>query len=431
VDRSESIAVIGAGYVGAVTAAVLAHFGHNVVLAESDPTRFQLLAGGRAPIVESDLEDLLQAGLASGKLRVVNAALSAIPGAEFVFLCVPTPQGGDGSADLSAVRAVIGEIQSDLAANCILVIKSTVPAGTAALVTEMLSRADVSVVSNPEFLREGSAVADSLRPDRIVVGVEDQSVARRVAGLFGATNAPLIVTSAATSEMIKYAANAFLATKLSFINSIATLCDAAGADVRDLIVALGYDKRIGFDFLSPGPGWGGSCLPKDTAALVQIAESYGYDFEMLRSVIAQNDDHANRIIEKIRVGAGGSLNGAVVALWGLTFKANTDDRRDSPSVKIAQRLLGEGAILRAYDQTVSPGANETDLAGMQLFASPYDACSGAHVVAILTEWDEFRSLDFHKVGEVMITPAIVDARNLLDPVALRAAGFVYSGIGRP
>jgi UDPglucose 6-dehydrogenase len=431
VDRYENIAVVGAGYVGAVTAAVLAHFGHSVVLAESDPTRYQLLASGKAPIVEAGLEDLLQAGLASGKLRVVASAAASIPDADFVFLCVPTPQGGDGSADLTAVRAVIDEIQSGLAPNCILVIKSTVPAGTAALVTAMLARSDVSVVSNPEFLREGSAVADSLHPDRIVVGVDDQSVARRVAGLFGATNAPLIVTSATTSEMIKYAANAFLATKLSFINSIATLCDAAGADVRDLIVALGYDKRIGFDFLSPGPGWGGSFLPKDTAALVQIAESYGYDFEMLRSVIAQNDDHADRVTEKIRVGAGGTLNGAVVALWGLTFKANTDDRRDSPSVKIAHRLLQEGATLRAYDPTVAPGAGTADLAGIELFSSSYDACSGAQVIAILTEWDEFRSTDFHKVSELMTAPAIVDARNLLDPIALRAAGFAYSGIGRP
>jgi UDPglucose 6-dehydrogenase len=429
--RSERIAVIGAGYVGAVTAAVLAHFDHRVVLAESDVNRYQLLADGKSPIVERDLEELLQAGLASGKLRVVNSAVAAAAGAEFVFLCVPTPQGDDGSADLTAVRAVIDEIRPVLGSQAVLVIKSTVPAGTAALVTKMIDRADVSVVSNPEFLREGSAVADSLRPDRIVVGVDDQSVARRVAGLFDATNAPLIVTSAVTSETIKYAANAFLATKLSYINSIATLCEAAGADVRDLIVALGYDKRIGFDFLSPGPGWGGSCLPKDTAALVSIAESFGYDFAMLRAVIAQNEDHADRVVEKIRRAAGGTLDGVAVALWGLTFKANTDDRRDSPAVGIAHRLLSEGAKLRAYDPTVPPGAGELDLDGVALFASPYDACSGAHVVAILTEWEEFRYVDFLKVGELMAAPALVDARNLLDPSALRAAGFTYIGVGRP
>jgi UDPglucose 6-dehydrogenase len=430
-SRSERIAVIGAGYVGAVTAAVLAHFDHRVVLAESDSARYQLLADGKSPIVERDLEELLQAGLASGKLRVVNSAAAATAEAEFVFLCVPTPQSNDGSADLAAVRTVIDEIRPVLGRQAIVVMKSTVPAGTSKLVAELLDRSDVRVVSNPEFLREGSAVADSLHPDRIVVGVDDESVARRVAGLFEATNAPLIVTSATTAETIKYAANAFLATKLSFINSIATLCDAAGADVRDLIVALGYDKRIGFDFLSPGPGWGGSCLPKDTAALVQIAESFGFDFAMLRAVIAQNEDHADRVVEKIRAAVGGMLEGAEVAIWGLSFKANTDDRRDSPAVGIARRLLGEGATIRAYDPTVAPGATEPDLEGFEIFSSPYDACLGAQVVAILTEWDEFRNLDFYKVAELMTAPAIVDARNLLDPIALRSLGFEYSGIGRP
>jgi UDPglucose 6-dehydrogenase len=429
--RSERIAVIGAGYVGAVTAAVLAHFGHTVVLAESDPGRYAQLASGKSPIIERDLEELLQAGLGSGKLRVVNSAAAATPEAEFVFLCVPTPQSDDGSADLSAVRVVVEEIRSLLVSHAVVVIKSTVPAGTSVVVAKILDRSDVTVVSNPEFLREGSAVADSLHPDRIVVGVDDQSVARRVAELFDATNAPLIVTSPMTAETIKYAANAFLATKLSFINSIATLCDAAGADVRDLIVALGYDKRIGFDFLSPGPGWGGSCLPKDTAALVQIADSFGFDFAMLRAVISQNDDHADRVVQKIRIAAGGSLEKVAVALWGLTFKANTDDRRDSPAVNIARRLAAEGVILRAYDPTVPPGTSASDLDGVELFSSPYDACSGARVVAILTEWDEFRNIDFYKVGELMTTPAIVDARNLLDPMALRAAGFAYSGIGRP
>jgi UDPglucose 6-dehydrogenase len=431
VGRSEQVAVIGAGYVGAVTAAVLAHLGHTVVLAESDLDRYALLVSGKSPIVERDLEELLRAGLASGKLRVVNSAAAAIPEADFVFLCVPTPQGGDGSADLSAVKVVVDEIRSLLVSHAVVVIKSTVPAGTSVLVTKMLDRPDVTVVSNPEFLREGSAVADSLHPDRIVVGVDDPAVARRVGELFDSTSAPLIVTSPVTSEIIKYAANAFLATKLSFINSIATLCDAAGADVRDLIVALGYDKRIGFDFLSPGPGWGGSCLPKDTAALVKIAESFDFDFELLRAAVSQNEHHAERVVEKVRIAAGGTLEGADVALWGLTFKANTDDRRDSPAVNIARRLATAGAALRAYDPTVTPGSTALDLEGVELFSNPYDACAGAQVVVILTEWDAFRSIDFDKVGELMTTPSIVDARNLLDPVALRAAGFAYSSIGRP
>jgi UDPglucose 6-dehydrogenase len=431
VDRAERIAVVGAGYVGAVTASVLAYFGHSVTLAESDPGRYELLASGKSPIVERDLEGLLTSGLASGKLRITNSAGPAVAGAGFVFLCVSTPQGEDGSADLSAVRSVLDEIRLLLEPKAVVVIKSTVPTGTAAVVTEMLERPDVSVVSNPEFLREGSAVADSLRPDRIVVGADDQSVARRVAELFDTSNTPVIVTSATTSETIKYAANAFLATKLSFINSIASLCELSGADVRDLIVALGYDKRIGFDFLSPGPGWGGSCLPKDTSALVRIAESFGCDLAILRAVIAQNEAHAARVVDKIRLAAGGDLRGVTVALWGLTFKANTDDRRDSPAVEIARRLQAAGSILRAYDPTVSPGTVAPDIEGIAISTSAYDACFGASVVAILTEWDEFRFADFDKVAELMATPAIVDARNLLDPVALRATGFTYSGIGRP
>ena len=294
----------------------------------------------------------------------------------------------------------------------------------------MIDRPDVTVVSNPEFLREGSAVADTLNPERIVVGSDDQSVARRVAELFAATNAPLIVTSTITAETIKYAANAFLATKLSFVNAIATLCEAVGADVRDLLVALGYDKRIGFDFLSPGPGWGGSCLPKDTAALISTADAFGYDFSMLRAVVAQNAEHMERVVEKVRRVLGGELDGAEVAVWGLTFKSNTDDRRASPAVAIARGLMAEGATLRAYDPTVGAGQQSEDLQGITICASPYDACVGANAVVILTEWDEFRGLDFSKVAEVMAEPAIVDARNLLDPTALRAVGFAYEGIGR-
>jgi UDPglucose 6-dehydrogenase len=430
VRQSERIAVIGGGYVGAVTAAVLAHFSHHVALAESDPTRRDLLASGRSPVVEKGLEELLQAGLASGRLRVFDSAIAAVADADYVFLCVPTPQHDDGSADLSAVRHVADEIRGSLREGAVVINKSTVPAGSARLVTELIDRPDVTVVSNPEFLREGSAVADSLNPERIVVGSDDQSVARRVAELFGATNAPLIVTSTITAETIKYAANAFLATKLSFVNAIATLCEAVGADVRDLLVALGYDKRIGFDFLSPGPGWGGSCLPKDTAALISTADASGYDFSMLRAVVAQNAEHLERIVEKVRRVLGGELDGAEVALWGLTFKSNTDDRRASPAVAIARGLIAGGARLTAYDPTVGVGQQHEDLQGITICASPYDACVGARAVVILTEWDEFRGLDFSKVAEVMAEPAIVDARNLLDPTALRAVGFAYEGIGR-
>ena len=429
-SKSAKVTVIGAGYVGVPTAAVLAHFGHEVVLAESNPARYDLLVRGESPIVEKGLEELLGEGLSSGKLRIARSAAEAVEGAEFVFLCVPTPQGSDGSADLSFVEAVSEEIKTSLRTGAIVVNKSTVPVGTAGLVERVTDRDDIKVVSNPEFLREGTAVADSLHPDRIVVGADDPAAAQRVGELFSATGAPLIVTTT-TAETIKYASNAFLATKLSFVNAIAALCEAVGADVRDLVLGLGYDKRIGFEFLRPGPGWGGSCLPKDTAALVHIAESAGYDFALLRGAMAQNDEQLDRVVKKITEAAGGSLESVAVAVWGLTFKADTDDRRCSPAAEITGRLVRAGAKVTAYDPTVATNEEGHDLIGVTLSADPYEACRGAAVVALLTEWDEFRWLDFEKVADLMDHASIVDARNLLDPRALRNKGFGYTGIGRP
>ena len=430
-SKSAKVTVIGAGYVGVPTAAVLAHFGHEVVLAESNPARYDLLVRGESPIVEKGLEELLGEGLSSGKLRIARSAAEAVEGAEFVFLCVPTPQGSDGSADLSFVEAVSEEIKTSLRTGAIVVNKSTVPVGTAGLVERVTDRDDIKVVSNPEFLREGTAVADSLHPDRIVVGADDPAAAQRVGELFSATGAPLIVTTTTTAETIKYASNAFLATKLSFVNAIAALCEAVGADVRDLVLGLGYDKRIGFEFLRPGPGWGGSCLPKDTAALVHIAESAGYDFALLRGAMAQNDEQLDRVVKKITEAAGGSLESVAVAVWGLTFKADTDDRRCSPAAEITGRLVRAGAKVTAYDPTVATNEEGHDLIGVTRSADPYEACRGAAVVALLTEWDEFRWLDFEKVADLMDHASIVDARNLLDPRALRNKGFGYTGIGRP
>jgi len=428
---AKRVAVIGGGYVGLPTAAVLAHFGHRVVLAESEPNRYERLAAGDSPIVEHGLEELLREGLASGALRVTSSAVDAVADAQFVFLCVPTPQDDDGSADLSHVRAVAREIRTALCRGAIVVNKSTVPVGTSSLVEGITGRPDITVVSNPEFLREGSAVSDSLNPERIVVGADDPAAAQRVGELFARTGAPLIVTDTTTAETIKYASNAFLATKLSFINAIAALCEAVGADVRDLVLGLGYDKSIGFEYLRPGPGWGGSCLPKDTSALVHIAETAGYDFSLLRGAIAQNDEQLERVVAKITEAAGGSLDGVPVGVWGLTFKANTDDRRSSPAADIARRLVGAGAEVRAYDPTVEAGESTPDLKGVTTVADPYEAARGVRVVALLTEWDEFRWLEFAKVASLMDAPAVVDARNLLDPAALRRLGFAYSGIGRP
>jgi len=427
------VAVVGAGYVGLPTAATLAHFGHQVVCAERDQGRLAMLRRGEAPIVEEGLAELIAEGVDRGRLRFVAAAAEAAAGAEFVFLCVPTPSAPDGAADLSFVKAAAEEISEHLERGAIVVNKSTVPVGTVELVGRVTGRDDVTVVSNPEFLREGTAVSDSLHPDRVVVGADDPKAATRVAELFSPTGAPLIVTDTVTAETIKYASNAFLATKLSFVNALACLCESVGADVRDLVLGLGYDKRIGFEFLRPGPGWGGSCLPKDTAAMVSIAAGAGYDFALLRSAIAANDEQADRVMAKI-ARAAGDLEGAVVAVWGLTFKAGTDDRRSSPAVAIARRLVDAGARVRAYDPTVAvpaAGQEPEDLRGVEICGSAYDACREARVVAVLTEWHELRRIDFAKVRDLMAAPWVVDARNLMDPAALRRLGFSYTGIGRP
>jgi UDPglucose 6-dehydrogenase len=442
-DPSSSlVAVIGAGYVGLPTAATLAHFGHHVVLAEHDPYRMAALRSGRMPIVEPGLDELVAEGVGSGALHFSASSAEAVGGSEFVFLCVPTPQGDDGSADLSYVEAAAKEIGPLLESGTIVVNKSTVPVGSATFVERIIGRPDIRVVSNPEFLREGSAVRDSLRPERLVVGADDPEAASRVGALFASTGAPLIVTDATTAETIKYASNAFLATKLSYVNAVAGLCEELGADVRDVMLGLGYDKRIGFDFLRPGPGWGGSCLPKDTRALLHIAREVGYDFSLLAGAIASNEQQLSRVVAKVETACGGSVDGVTVGVWGLTFKANTDDRRDSPSLQIAHRLVALGAQVQAFDPTVAVYADTSgdtaadtedgpeDLRSLSLCGDPYEAATGASVVVVLTEWDEFRWVDFARLHSLMATASIVDARNLLDPAALRRIGFTYTGIGR-
>ena len=442
------VAVIGVGYVGLPTAATLAHLGHRVTCGDADPRKIEMLRRGDVPIVEEHLEELVREGQRVGNLDFVLGATAAVEDAEFVFLCVPTPQGDDGSADLSYVESVAAEIAPHLAPGTVIVNKSTVPVGSTLVVERVLGRTDVQVVSNPEFLREGTAVPDSLHPERIVVGADDQGAAARVGELFAGTRAPLLITDAATAETIKYASNAFLATKLSFINAVAGLCEAVGADVRDVILGLGYDKRIGFEYLKPGPGWGGSCLPKDTRALVHIAEQAGYDFSFLKGAIATNDEQFERVVAKVRAAAApppadgeSDFAGSVVAVWGLTFKAGTDDLRNSPAVEVAQRLAAGGAEVRAYDPTVEVPDDATagvEVAGVDVvgdgslraFPDVYAACAGASCVVVLTEWDEFRWVDFAKVRDALTAPVLVDARNLLDPAKVRRLGFDYTGIGR-
>jgi UDPglucose 6-dehydrogenase len=419
------IAVIGAGYVGLTTAACFSSLGHEVSCADIDEERVERLNRGEIPIVEAGLEALVREGMDDGRLTFVVGAETAARSAEYAYLCVPTPQGDDGSADLSYIEAAARQIGPVLPSEAVVVNKSTVPVGSTRAVERVLGRDDVTVVSNPEFLREGSAVHDFLNPDRIVIGSDDQSAAVRVAALYIGVTAPIIVTDPSSAETIKYASNAFLATKISFVNAIAAVCEAVGADVKDVVLGMGYDKRIGHEFLKPGPGWGGSCFPKDSRALVHIADSAGYSFDLLRGVITVNDDQFHRVVAKVRDQAGGSLDGVQVAVWGLTFKARTDDTRDSPALRIVSLLAEQGAVVKAYDPAV-----KAPVGGVEPATDPYSVCDGADVLAVLTEWDEFRWLDFDKVAGLMRHPRVVDARNLLDKPALERRGFAYTGIGR-
>jgi len=423
-----NIAVIGTGYVGLTTGAYLAHLGHHVVCADVVPEKVEALQNGIMPILEDGLEELVRAGVDGGRLQFIVGEVAAVKkaDAEFIFLCVPTPQGDDGSADLSYIETAARNLGPALKSESVVINKSTVPVGSTLVVERALGRGDVAVVSNPEFLREGSAVHDCLHPDRIVIGSEDQAAAIRVASLFSDIKAPVIVTDPASAETIKYASNAFLATKISFVNAVANLCEAVGADVRDVVVGMGYDKRIGFEFLKPGPGWGGSCFPKDSRALVRIAEDNGYDFALLKGVIEVNDEQFDRMAAKVVRMAGGSVEGKTVAVWGLTFKARTDDVRRSPSLEVIERLQAKGAKIRAYD----PAAKETPK-DVERTADPYAACEGADVLVVLTEWDELRWVDFEKVAGLMKDARLVDCRNLIDPAAVRRKGFQYEGLGRP
>ena len=419
------IAIIGTGYVGLTTGACFAHLGHTVVCADVDPAKIEMLQRGELPIYEPGLDQIVKDGIRSGRLTFVLGAVNAAKDCEFAYLCVPTPEGEDGRADLSYLQAAAAEIASVLPPESIVVNKSTVPVGSTKVVERVLQRPDVKVVSNPEFLREGSAVKDFLKPDRVVVGSDDQAAAVRVASLYLGVAAPFIVTDPASAETIKYAANAFLATKISFVNAVAAVCEAVGADVNDVVLGIGYDKRIGQEFLRPGPGWGGSCFPKDTLALIGIAEDHGYDFNFLHGVVTVNDEQRERIVAKVRTAVGGELAGATIAAWGLTFKANTDDLRMSPALAIIEELVAAGAKVRAYDPTVSK-----QLAGMEVVGSALEACDGAQALVVLTEWDEFKWIDLHDVRDRLAATAIVDARNLLDRAAALRLGFTYQGVGR-
>lgn len=430
-----TLGVVGVGYVGLTTGACLAHLGFEVVCGDVDAERVEALRAGRIPIVEQGLEELVAEGLASGRLTFVLGAAEVARRASIVFLCVPTPQDEDGSADLSYIEAAAGEIGPLLESGSVIVNKSTVPVGSARVVEGVIQRSDISVVSNPEFLREGTAVRDFLHPDRVVVGSSDRGAAQRVAELYRSLDTEVLITDAASSETIKYAANGFLAMKLTFVNEVAALCEGVGADVEAVLAGIGMDRRIGREFLRPGPGWGGSCFPKDSRALVHISSDHGYDFSMMRLVLQMNEVQKERVVQKIcRAAEAPELVGRRVAVLGLTFKAGTDDLRDSPSLDVARRIRARGADVVAYDPTVSSSdpdrSSDPRLEGIRLTSSALEAVAGAHVVAVLTEWPEFRDLDLSALASRMAGRGIVDARNMLEPSAAREAGLIYSGMGR-
>jgi UDPglucose 6-dehydrogenase len=421
------VAVIGAGYVGLVQAAGLASLGHRVRVGEKDPDKLASLNAGKSPIFEPDLDRIVQEGLASDLLTFDASNVDVVSGAEIVFIAVPTPQGEDGAANMSIVAVVLDEIAPELSTNALVAFKSTVPVGSVAKYQQLFDERNpgVIVMSNPEFLREGSAVSDFFNPDRIVIGTTDQNAAERMIELYRGLDAPAVVTDPISSEMVKYGSNAYLATRVTFANAMANLAEAVGADVRDVLLGMGYDRRIGHHFLSPGPGFGGSCFPKDTHALVAIADEADYDFALLKGVIEVNEEQRHRVVEKVVRGLPKENGHPTVGLWGLAFKAGTDDTRESPAVDLARLLVSRGVTIRAFD----PKATVV-MEGVDLVADPLEAAKGADVLLIATEWPEFQAVDLALVREAMAGAVIVDARNLLDPDAVRRLGMEYFGVGR-
>lgn len=425
--------VIGTGYVGLVTGSCLAELGHSVVCADSDAEKIGLLSGGSVPIYEADLEGIVNRNLGTENLKFTTDVQSAVNLSEFVFITVGTPSDPDGKADLTQVDNVARDIATAIHGYKVIVNKSTVPVGSTRRVQRIIEESmegfhEFDVVSNPEFLREGTAVFDFMNPSRIVIGSDSQKAAMRMTELYKGLNAPLLVTDPVSAEMIKYASNTFLATKVSFINAISNLCEAVGADVREVSLGMGYDERIGFEFLKVGPGFGGSCFPKDCRALLRMANEQGYDFELLAGVLKVNSEQHERMIRKVEKAAGG-LQGKKIAVFGLAFKANTDDVRESPAVYITRGLIEAGATVTVYDPQAMENSR-AELEGAAFAQDPYEATSGAEVLVLLTEWDEFKWLDYGRVIGLMRKPNIVDTRNCLDPTVLRKLGFTYEGVGR-
>ncbi|MES2968704.1 MAG: UDP-glucose/GDP-mannose dehydrogenase family protein [Pseudomonadota bacterium] len=432
------IAMIGTGYVGLVSGVCFSDFGHDVVCVDKDPGKIDRLNGGEVPIFEPGLQDLMAKNVAAGRLSFTLDLATAVAGADAVFIAVGTPtRRGDGHADLRFVMAAAAEIGAALTGYAVVVTKSTVPLGTNRKVAEAVAAANPAalfdVASNPEFLREGAAIDDFMRPDRVVVGVESERAKKVMSDIYRPLflrEFPIVFTGLESAEMIKYAANAFLATKITFINEIAALCERVGADIKAVSKGIGLDGRIGNKFLHAGPGYGGSCFPKDTKALARIGQEHAVPMQITETVIKVNEEIKHRMVDKLVDLCDGSVNGKTIAVFGVTFKPNTDDMRDAPSLTIVPALVGNGARVRVIDPE-GQREGEALLPGVKWFDNAYQAAQGADLVVILTEWNEFRALDLEKLARKMNTPRMADLRNIYDREAVMAAGFDdYCGVGR-
>jgi UDPglucose 6-dehydrogenase len=429
-----AITVIGTGYVGLTTAVCLAELGHRVIGLDIDAEKIGKLRQGVSPIYEPGLVDLLGRGMAAGRLSFSTEYGEAVPGAEFVFIAVATPMGRRGDADIVFVKQAAQSIAKAMRAPLTIVNKSTVPIGTGDIVSRIVhenlpTEIPFQVICNPEFLREGTAIQDFMHPDRVVLGAHDRAAAEAVAAVYERLDAPILFTDLYTAEMIKYASNAFLATRISFINEIARICERVDADVKVVAEGMGMDRRIGPMFLDAGIGYGGSCFPKDVKALARMAETMGYHPELLDTVMEINEDQRKLVVEKLREVLG-SLRDQTIGVLGLAYKPNTDDIREAPAIGVIHSLLEKGARVRAYDPAAVANAKRLLNSSVEYGEDAYATAQGADALLLVTEWDEFRRLDFDRIKALMRRPVLVDGRNIYDPKAMRDRGFVYRGVGR-
>lgn len=433
-----NICVIGTGYVGLVTGTCFADFGVNVACVDKDAEKIETLKKGEIPIYEPGLKELVAKNVREGRLAFTTDLTESVRKALVIFIAVGTPPREDGSADLSYIEEVARTVAKNLNGYKVIVTKSTVPVGTGTLIEKIIKKEQSAkhsfdVVSNPEFLREGSAVEDFMRPNRVVIGARSQQAVAIMKDLYSPLyliETPFIITDIETSELIKYASNAFLATKISFINEIANICERVGADVHMVAKGMGLDHRIGPKFLHPGPGFGGSCFPKDTLAITKIAKDNGYTFKIVEAVIEVNALQRELMVEKIKKTVGGDLSGKTIAVLGLAFKPNTDDIRESPAIDIVEKLVESGAIVKAYDPASMENARKAAPYAVTYAKDPYDAAEGAEALVILTEWNQFRKLDLQRIKKLLKRPRVVDLRNVYEPESMKELGFEYSSVGR-